>query len=491
MTLNLGIRWEYFGVQHNVNPNLDSNFYPTGLSSSPQAIASGQVYTAPSSPIGELWEPSKKNVAPRIGFAWDVFGDGKTAIRGGYGIGYERNFGNVTFNIIQNPPNYATVSLIAGSNVPSIPISTSNYGPLSGSNGSAPLPPSELRFIQPNIGQAYAHLFSASIEHQFANTHLEVDYSGSIGENLYDVTLMNFPGQGNYYLGIPCTPGDTLSGGPNACSAVLNPQYSYINRRGSGAHSDYDAMNIRYDIQDIRHSGITLRLNYTWSHAMDDLSDTFSTNQFNLGYTDPYHPMVDWGNAAFDNRHRIAISAVWLVPFAKNLKGFAGKALDGWEFAPIFTARTGSPYSIYDVTNDSYIATRVAATQVIPVNGNLARVNAGQNTFNIFDFSKINVDESYVNAKTGNADFGPWPADFTGRNYFHSPGTSNLDLGMYKNNRISERATLQLRLEAYNALNHANFVINAGSAVVFAQSGFVTGSYSGNRNIQIAARLIF
>ena len=497
LTLNLGVRWEYFGVQHNVNPNLDSNFYPSTNSSTVQGVAegmaNGQVDTVPNSPIKELWQPSNKNFAPRVGFAWDVFGDGKTAIRGGYGIGYERNFGNVTFNVMFNPPNYAVVDLIAGSNVPSIGMTTANYGPLSGTTGSAALPPSELRYVQPNIGQAYAHLMSLSIEHQFASTHLEVDYSGSIGENQYDIAYMNFPGQGNYYLGIPCTAGDTLSGGPNPCEAVLNPQYGLINRRGSGGYSSYNAMNVRYDIQNIHRSGLTLRFNYTWSHSLDDLSDTFSAsaNQFNLGYTDPFHPSVDYGNSNFDNRHRVAVSAIWDVPFAHNIKGFAGKALDGWEFAPILTARTGAPYTVYDITNDNFIYTRVAVIGANPVNGNLPRVNAGQNTFNITDFSKLNVDESYLNPITGDADFGPYPSDFTGRDYYHTPGTWNLNLGVYKNTRITERATLQLRFEAYNAINHANFSVNTGSAYIYGGSGFITGSYSGQRNVQLAAKVIF
>jgi hypothetical protein len=495
LTLNYGVRWEYFGVQHNVNANLDSNFYPANTSNPYLAVANGAVDTVPNSPIGELWQPSKKNFAPRVGFAWDIFGDGKSSFRGGYGIGYERNFGNVTYNVLFNPPNYAVVDLIAGSNVPSIPISNNNLGPLGGTTGSAALPPSELRAVQPNIAQAYAHLISASVEHQFGNTmHLEVDYSASIGVNQYDIAALNTPGLGNLYLGVPCTPGDTLTQGPDPCTAPLNTQYGGINRRGSGGSSNYNALNVRYDIQDIKHSGLTLRMNYTWSHAIDDLSDTFSssTNQFNLGYTNPFNPSVDYGNASFDNRHRIAVSAVYDVPFARSLHGFAKKALDGWELAPIFTARTGAPYSIYDLSNTNAIYTRVIANQVIPVNGNLpGRPSEGTNTFGIFDFSQINVNESYVNPITGDSDFGPFPAGMTGRNYFHTPGTFNLDLGMYKNTRVTERVTVQLRLEAYNAINHANFVVNTGSAYMYSAQGLITGTYEGNRNIQIGAKIVF
>jgi outer membrane receptor protein involved in Fe transport len=500
VTLNLGLRWEYFGVQHNVNPNLDSNFYTANVSNPFEAIAQGAVDTTPNSPIKELWQPSKHNFGPRVGVAWDIFGDGKTALRAGYGIGYERNFGNVTYNVLFNPPNFEIVDLIAGSNIATIPTTVSNAGVLAGSNGSVALPPAELRYVQNNIPQAYAHLLSASIEHQFGNSqHVELDYSGSIGENLYDIAYVNFPGSGNYYLGIPCTPG--------SCDATLNDQYAGINRRGAGGYSTYNAMNIRYDLQNIkigeRDTGLTLRLNYTWSHTMDDLSDTFSAsyNQFNLGYTDFTHPMVDYGNSNFDNRHRIAVSAIWAVPYAHNMKGAARAILDGWEFAPVFTARTGAPYTVYDLTNTNYIYTRVAANEVIPVNGNEHQY-AGPNSYDLYNFSNIPVSE-YVNPTTGDSDFGPFPANMTGRNYFHAPGVLNLDLGIYKSVRLTEHMSLQLRLEAYNALNHSNLYVNTGSAYIAGGSGFITESYGTppvllldganqeNRNVQLGAKLIF
>jgi outer membrane receptor protein involved in Fe transport len=504
LTFNLGLRWEYFGVQHNVNANLDSNFYPqTNAANQFVGIENGVVEPTPQSPIGELWKPSKKNFGPRVGFAWDVFGDGKTAFRGGYGIGYERNFGNVTYNVLFNPPNFEVVDCIQTCGVGTIAATVSNAGPLAGANGSIALPPAELRYIQNNIPQSYAQLISASLEHQFGNSmHLEVDYSASIGENLYDIAAVNYPGMGNYYLGIPCNPADTfVAGATDGCTARINDTYGNINRRGAGGYSTYNALNIRYDIQNIKNSGLTLRMNYTWSHSLDDLSDTFSSsyNQFNLGYTDFTHPMFDYGNSEFDNRHRIALSLIYAPTFAHNTRGIARALLDGWEIAPVFTARTGAPYSIYDLTNTDNIVVRVAANEKIPANPTEFQ-NAGANTFNLYNFSNIPVSE-YINPTTGDSDFGPFPANMTGRDYFHTPGVYNIDVGLYKSVRFTERMSLQLRLEAYNAFNHSNEYVNIGSAYTIGGAGNITASYGlipnttpqlyENRNIQLGAKFIF
>jgi hypothetical protein len=184
LTVNVGLRWEYYGVQHNNNPRLDSNFYPAHDAAAPLAIRNGVVMIAEDSLVGGLTAKNWRNFAPRVGAAWDMFGDGRTSLRGGYGIGYERNFGLVTFNVIQNPPNYAVLSLTSGVDVPSLSITTDNFGPLAGSSGRLPLPIVSLRALDPHLKTASAHVWSASIEREmWPNLLLALDYSGSRGVN--------------------------------------------------------------------------------------------------------------------------------------------------------------------------------------------------------------------------------------------------------------------------------------------------------------------
>ncbi|MGH9800402.1 MAG: TonB-dependent receptor, partial [Blastocatellia bacterium] len=341
VTLNLGLRWEYYGVQHNKDPKLDSNYYDAAAGNIFQAIRGGDVATVPNSPIKGLWKKDWNNFAPRIGFAWDVFGDGKTSLRGGYGIGYERNFGNVTFNVIQNPPGYAVISILPADVGGTISIPTDVAGPLSGSSGSKVLPPVSLRNVDPNIRTAYAHLWSLSVEREvLKNLVVAVDYSGSKGEKLYSLENPNRFGFGNVYLNDPFTPG-TLG------TRLRTTQYTNINRRSGNAFSNYNSMNVRVNINNWANTGLRLTTNYTWSHAIDNLSSTFSEsgNNFNLGLLDPFNPALDRGDADFDGRHRFVLSGIWDVPFAKDTKGVVRHILHGWEFAPIFVASTGNPFT--------------------------------------------------------------------------------------------------------------------------------------------------
>jgi hypothetical protein len=506
-TLNLGMRWEYYGTQHDKNPGLDANFYPNF--SAPnfyEAIAGGNVTTAPESNIGGLWKKDWHNFGPRLGFAWDVFGDGRTSLRGGWGISYIRNFGNVTFNIFENPPNYAVVSLFGSSSAP-LPLTPALLGPFAGSSGSIPLTSVELRAVNPNITTAYAHSFSFDLQREVApNVVLDVGYSGSKGVHLYDMANVNRPGAGNLFLGEPCT--GTSPYVP--CTAGLaSNQYTFLNYRSDNGFSNYNSLNTRLTLRNVHHSGLTLVTNWTWGHAIDNLSDTFSSssNDVNLGYLDPYDPKLDKGPAQFDNRQRIAISGVWGVPFFQHTHGVMKEVFDGWAVAPIFTARTGNPYSIYDCTNSWIYCPRIMESTPIPRNPQKATpvVSSGlPDTYSILNecsdvvnFGGCLYNSSYVNPTIGDADWGPYPSSMTQRDAFRSPGDWNMDLGVHKNFKITERVNLEVRGEMFNFFNHANLYVEnesfGGGAVINVQYDppYVPADYTGHRNIQLAARVTF
>lgn len=495
LTINLGLRYEYYGTQHNTDPNLDSNFYPSSNSNPFLSIVEGQVFTTPKSPIGKLWANDLNNFAPRIGFAWDPTGNRKFSVRGGYGVSYERNFGNVTFNVIQNPPNYAVIALTAPGDLPSMPIYTSIAGPLAGTSGSKALPPVSLRAVDPSIRNAYAHTWSGSVERQWGGGLITaVEYSGSKGEKLYTIENSNMAGAGNVFLGIPCTPGDCVD-------RLKATQYTSINRRAGSGFSTYHGLNFRLEAQNVKNSGLTMRMNYTWSHAIDNLSDVFSGsgNNFNLGLLDPFNPSVDRGNASFDARHRFVVGAVWDIPLAKNSKGVLKQVANGWQLAPIFVARTGNPFSLYDTTNAQFWASaRAMFDGPVPHVGALGSAMETPNTFQWMNLSNAKINSTWVNPITGNSEFGPWPNNMTGRNSFYGPGSYNLDLGIYKLFALTERFKLQLRGEMYNVQNHSNLYVNTGdvdlasTSIISANFGRACGScIPERRNVQFALKFLF
>jgi outer membrane receptor protein involved in Fe transport len=171
LTLNAGIRYELYGTQHNKNPALDSNFYWGTTGSVADRIRAGKILRvndpAPAgvqNPGGKLWNTNYKQFAPRIAFAYDLTGDGKTSLRGGYGISYERNFGNVTYNVALNPPAQLAISFTNNDIGASIPISTGVLGSFSGSSGvQKPIPPGTVRAVDPRIKPAYSQFYSLAL----------------------------------------------------------------------------------------------------------------------------------------------------------------------------------------------------------------------------------------------------------------------------------------------------------------------------------------
>jgi hypothetical protein len=515
-TLTLGARYEYYGVQHNADPSLDANFYFGQGSNFFEQYRNGSAQRAQDSPIGKLWSPDWNNVAPRVGFAWDVLGDGSTSFRAGYGIAFERNFGNVTFNVIQNPPNYAVVSLTPADVGGTLPISVENLGSFASGTGSTPLVSPSVRHISQNIRTAYSEMWNASFERQvFRGSVMALEYSGSRGLKLYSLEDPNRYGSGVTYLGDD--PSTCLTDGSTCYRLNQNYGTGSYNRANRG-FSYYNGLNVRFQTADLFNSGVQFTANYTWSHATDNLSSTFSDafTNYNVGLLDPFNPALDKGAADFDVRHRFVISGIWSEPWLKKGHGILGAILGGWQVAPIVTVRSGTPFSLYDFSNpNGFYAPRPLLT------GSPTEV-AGGGTGNVmganlFEYLAVPANVGgYVNALTGSSELPdcttpgqgatgtcPWPSNMARRNMFYGPSNWSFNTGLYKNFNITENVRIQLRGEFYNLFNHPNNYIEAGSldvsgcgtgpstCIVPVKKGYLPDGTADKRDVQVGAKFIF
>lgn len=478
LTVNYGVRYEHYGVQHNNDQKLDSNFYLGSGSSFEEQVANGRVYPTQQSPVGAFWKPSWGTVAPRVGFAYDLFGDGKTALRGGFGISYERNFGNVTYNASFNPPASAVINSICVPNSSSLITPAANcstlvtnqpLGPLGEPGPPSYLPPVELRWPNPNIRTAQTQFWSMDVQRQLTPTTMfDVSYSGAHGVHLYDIENVNLVGAAQFYLGAP-----TYFPDYPACTAPCltrpNTQYSNINERGSNGFSHYDALNVKFQTQNIHRTGLTFVANYTYAHSLDNISSTFSDSLQggsgyigSLGYTSFSDPRLDYGNSDYDIRHRFVISPIWQTPWFSTGRGWLPQTLGGWSVSGIVTIRTGIPFTVYDYSNVANFYQVPRLTPSSTVFWHVGTPVPSPTSPNTFTALTVPLPASFapLDPALGISDFGPFPANMTGRNQFRGPGAWNADMAVGKQFRLTERFGLEFRAEGFDIFNHHNYYVN-------------------------------
>ena len=523
LTLNAGLRYELYGTQHNKNSALDSNFYFGTSGTLQDRIRAGKILnvnsTAPSgvqNPGGKLWNTNYKQFAPRVAFAYDVTGNGKTSLRGGYGISYERNFGNVTYNVALNPPAQLAISFTNNDVGGSIPISTGVLGSFSGGSGvSKAIPPGTVRAVDPRIKPAYMQFYTLGLEHQMkGNLTVGAAFSGSRGIHNYSIANYNRSYYGRVYEG------DAAKYAPSGATDTnrLNPQFTSINVRGADGDSYYSGVNAFARASNIYSTGLTFTTNYTYSHSTDNTSSTFTDGASNaevggVAYFDPFNHAIDHGNSDFDVKHRIATSLVYQVPFKGN--GLTERALGGWELGGIFTAATGTPFTMYDCGLLAITACPRARFNTPP---NYQRTGNSTPTPGTPDqFAYINFPNYYTTGTTRNtAPYGTYgdpvvgaadlptivggmdtfPGGMTARNAFRGPGTMSFNADVNKRLLITERVSLQLRAELYNVLNHANSYLNLSGANDVSATPYASIYKNGpgqgnNRQLQLAGKLIF
>ena len=525
LTINAGVRYELYGTQHNKNSALDSNFFFGTSGSLADRVRAGKILQVNSTPPpgvqnpgGKLWNVNYKQLAPRIGFAYDLFGDGKTSLRGGYGISYERNFGNVTYNVALNPPSQLAISFSNLDVGAQIPISTGALGTFSSNTGPSvqkAIPPGSVRAVDPRIKPAYNQFYTLGIQHQVNSTlAVEAAYTGERGIHNFSIANYNRSYYGQIYENdaatYPANPNVPLAK-PTPNSNRLNPQYGAINVRGADGDSYYNGVNLKATASNLYHQGITMGVNYTYAHSTDNTSSTFTDGQSNsqvggVAYFDPYNHGLDHGNSDFDVKHRISVGVVWAIPYFDKTSYLERAVLGGWEVAGIFQASTGTPFTMYDCEPNRVTACPRAFFLTTPHyqrTGNSKPVAGQANTFDYIDFPDYPTNYlHYADPKVLKADLptivgglDTFPG-MSSRNAFRGPGLMSFDADVNKTFHVTERVGIQLRAEAYNVMNHANALLNFGGTNDITQFTYAQTYKNGpgqgnNRQLQLAGKIIF
>jgi hypothetical protein len=508
LTLNLGLRWD--GIPHTYEANsVMSNFFPNlysqtdaailnpgdqsvnaaspGLSTSSNPIlANLPLYTNGVETCGQNGTPrgcvngAWKNFGPRLGFAYDLTGQGKSVIRGGYGIMYERVQGNDVYNMAGNVPFTAGVSF------PNVLLSNPSTSVLNGQTVAAATPVSSIVGMDQNLyGAPRSSQFSLGFQQAVGpKAVLSVTYVGTQNRHQNYYTETNLPPEAV----LPAMVYNTaLAQTYNATVPYLG--YNSVKMAMNEANSDYNSVQFSFRGTYLKND-LTYQVGYTYSHTNDSFNSSGSDGDL-YPVSDPYQGWkYDYGPSAFDIRNNFFANFVYDIPLLKNSDNKLLKTtLGGWEVSGIVTAITGAPLNI-GITGQNVCSVVPNCANRPNVSGPLDNPHTVNEWFDTAAFSL--PCNSATTCSSVSTLWGDTP-----RNYVRGPGRQNWNISLFKNFMFNqERGTnLQFRAEFFNIWNHPQWTadtLNGGVSTNLGSSNFgaITNAYD-PREIQLALKFTF
>jgi len=565
LTLNLGLRYDLFTRHHELD-NLATTFFlgpgsnvlagiisannpatcpPTAPSPDPLAQLKGECGPGGFAPSKGLGKGDHNNFGPRVGFAWDVFGNGKTSLRGGFGVSYEGTLYNPLSNSRWNLPyysfNFADNALFGDVNYvmygPTTCTPTCNPDPTAtptftgpptnpgmgvgaqatgNLTGWAPYNPNVAILtgivLPEGIRDPYVYNYYLGLQREIMpKLVVEANYVGTTGHKLFRAENINrHPGSV-----LPVGGCVTDNFGRTDCGngGFANNNYGNLRNWRNVVNSNYNALQVSVKKQ-VSH-GLLFNLNYTYSHTIDEGSTwhsgatTANGAAAGEGYTtDLTLPGLDRGNSLFDIRQRLVLNYVWDLP-GKDLHGFLGAVIGGWSYNGIWAFQSGAHWEPYRSSAAKLREISDSSSKCTAADVNTGNCQNLGGDYNLDHGRNDRPNSTIINIVPSRSQWANGWGDTSsifsspclgctsnlGRNTFTGPGSWFADMTMAKTFKFTERVNMRFEAQAFNVFNRANFLLatqggGAHNKITDGAFGQAAGTLNA-RNLQLGLKLSF